>query len=693
VYDSLIHLLQELKPSYILLIQASIIIIFPYFLWRVCRFQYLLPLVVVQILVGVLLGPSIFGALDTALLNPTPHFDPTKAMNACTNPEARELFNALFGKTCYRGQEIVNNAAGIATVATIAMCLFGFIVGADADKELIRNSSKTVLNTGLWGMLLGWTLATAAGYIVMRAFPQALGAKASALNFPIAYGVIVAVSALPVLAAMLGNLNITRTRVGAMALASASIARTVMWLGLGIVLAMALGGSLPAALTQAALGGLLSIGFIKYVASPIFDRMLREKAPEGGIITLSALAIFVSSSIMAITGLHPVLGAFVAGFFLPDRVREIASHRLDQTAMLMLMPFFFLYLGLNADFSVSDPTVWILFVLSTIVCVFGKMIGHGVAARLSGEGWPFASTLGLLLQTKGLTGLIVIVVFLEKELVSPVMFSAFVFMCMFSTALTPPAYRALYWVYGSRVQDGDQKAPQTVIKITGPVVGQTPEAAAAAAASPPMAKLVFDDEFGAFSVMRGSVTIGRHSDNDLKINDVRVSRHHARLTVAHNDHFEIENLTADRAQPNPLTVNGVATEQANLSEGDKVALGGGPAFVVHYATLLQQRGWIKTSRGYAGPYLTQYGQWPGIVELSDDLAKPFIRNPPAALMQHPQWNCFHEQASGWYRIDLTETFDRDPNAVIRYVENMIVSAEEKTSGSVQDLEVTNNSSP
>lgn len=691
MYHSLVHLLQELKPAYILLIQASIIMIFPYFLWRVCRFQHLFPLIVVQVLAGVLLGPGIFGAVDAALLNPMPHFDPAKAVNACTNPEARELFNALFGKTCYRGQEIVNNAAGIAAVATIAVCLFGFVAGTDADKELIRKSGKTVFNTGLWGMLFAWALAAVAGYFIMKAFPQALGAKASALNFPIAYGVVVAVSALPVLAAILGGLDITRARIGATALGSASIADTMMWFGLVLVLATALGGSLPAALTKAALGVLLSIGFIKYIASPIFNRLMSEKAPEGAIITLSALAIFVTSSIMGITDLHPVLGAFIAGFFLPDKVREIASHRFDQTAMLVLMPFFFLYIGLNTDFSFFNRTVWILFALSAILCVFGKMIGHGVAAKLSGEGWPFASTLGLLLQTKGLMGLIVIVVFLEKELVSPLMFSAAVFMCMFSTALSTPAYRALYRVYGPRVQVGDQRAPQAVIKIVGPVVEQTPEAAAAAAASPPMAKLVFEDEFGAFDVMRGSVTIGRHSGNDLNINDIRISRHHARLTVAHNDRFEIENLTADRAQPNPLTVNGVDNERAILSEGDKVALGGGPAFVVHYATVLQQRGWIKTSRGYAGPYKTKYGQWPGIVELSDNLAKPFIRNPPAALKQHPQWISFHEQASGWFRIDLTDTVDRDANAVIRYVEDMIVSAEEKISDTGQDLQDAANS--
>lgn len=679
MYKFLVQLLQELNPAYIVMIQAGITVAVPYCLWRVCRLQSLFPLIVVQIFVGLLLGPGIFGALDAALLNPMPRFEPAKMLNACTNPEARELFNALFGKTCYQGQEVVNRAAGIAVVATIAVSLFGFVAGTDADKDLIRKSGKAVLSTGLGGMLVAWALATVTGALILNAFPQAIGPKASALTFAIAYGLTVAVSALPVLAVILSGLDITRKRIGAMALASASIADTAMWFGLGLVVATAIGGSLPVALTKAALGGVLSFAFVHYVASPICNIMLREKAPESGVLTISALAIFIASSIAGIAGLHPVVGAYIAGFFLPDKVREIASHRFDQTATLVLMPFFFLNVGLNTNFSFSDSTVWILFLATLVVCVFAKMIGHGVATRLSGEGWPFAATLGLLLQTKGLMGLIVIVVFLEKEVISHMMFSAAVLMCMFSTALAMPAYWAMHRIYGVRVSEGDQRAPQAVIKSFGPIVDLTPEAAAAAAASPPMAKLEFEGDSGSFDVMRGSVTIGRHADNDLRITDVRISRHHARLIVAHDGRFEIENLTADRAEPVPLTVNGVDHQRVILAEGDKVELGGGPAFVVRYATLMQQRGWIKTSRGWAGPFKTKYGQWPGIIEVAGEQVKPFIRNPPAALKQHPEWSCFHEQASGWYRIDFAIRVDRDPNAVIRHVENMIISAGDSAS--------------
>ena len=196
MYEAIVHFLQELKPPYILLVQASIIVAFPYFLWRSLGLERWFPLGVVQIFAGVLLGPGVFGALDAALLNPAPHFDPTKAVNACTNPQARELFNALFGVTCYHGNQVVNRAVGIASVATIAVCLFGFLAGTDADKELIRKSGKTVLSIGVFGMLFGWAVAIVAGYFLFYAFPEARGANATAFNFSIAYGLVIAVSAL-----------------------------------------------------------------------------------------------------------------------------------------------------------------------------------------------------------------------------------------------------------------------------------------------------------------------------------------------------------------------------------------------------------------------------------------------------------------------------------------------------------------
>ena len=104
--------------------------------------------------------------------------------------------------------------------------------------------------------------------------------------------------------------------------------------------------------------------------------------------------------------------------------------------------------------------------------------------------------------------------------------------------------------------------------------------------------------------------------------------------------------------------------------------------------VMQEHGWTKTSRGWAGPFKTAFGQWPGIVELAEGRVKTYIRYLPEELRQHWQGVRFHEQASGWFRIELAVSpADPDPHAVIRYVEGMIVSAGQNISGAQQDLDV------
>jgi K+:H+ antiporter len=544
MYADVMGFLRGMKPANILLVQASIVILIPFLLWRTLQLRRWFPLGVVQIFTGVLLGPAIFGAL------------------------APELFQTLFGVVTVAGKA-VNRADGISAMATIAVCLFGFLAGADADKELIKKSGKTVASIGAVGMLIGWAIGSAGAAVLYYKIPAAHGEKTELYAFALAYGLVIAVSALPILALMLRELQITQKRIGAIALASSGIADTMMWAGLSLVVALSGTGGIFKAIGLAAAGGALSIGFVLFVASPILNRLIANEAPESAIMTLSALAIFVASAITAITELHPVLGAFVAGVFLPDKVREMAAHRLDQPTSLVLMPFFFLNTGLRTSFTLTDPTIWILFGVSTFLCVFGKMIGHGIAARLTGENWPFSLSVGLLLQTKGLMGLIVISVFADRDIVSQLMFSAAVLMCMVSTGLTTPAMRLMIARFGDKVILG-KEVPVVAAVDAPPVAVALPQPSE----QPALAYIKFDEGRGEVPVTAPNVIIGRHSEDDIRINDISVSRHHARLALGPDGHFHLDNLSADRSQPNPILVNGQEKEHATLSNGDKVRIGG-----------------------------------------------------------------------------------------------------------------------
>lgn len=123
--------------------------------------------------------------------------------------------------------------------------------------------------------------------------------------------------------------------------------------------------------------------------------------------------------------------------------------------------------------------------------------------------------------------------------------------------------------------------------------------------------------------------------------------------------------------------------KAKLSRGANRPEGVKPSTVA----LLEELGWTKTSRGWAGPIKTKYGQWPGIVELAGDRPKAYIRYLPSDLREHSKGLSFQEQASGWFRIELAVSLvASDADVIIRYVERVLVSAGDAMSGTQQELQ-------
>ena len=140
-----------------------------------------------------------------------------------------------------------------------------------------------------------------------------------------------------------------------------------------------------------------------------------------------------------------------------------------------------------------------------------------------------------------------------------------------------------YWAVRSRArgvaegaatgQSGGGTVELPVPSGTAPTGGGTGMSGSPSAGSS-LAVLEFEGEPGRVKVMRPEVVIGRHSEDDIQVRDVRVSRHHARLVARRDGGFEIHNLTAVRSEPNPMQVNGVTREHASLQDGDIVSLGG-----------------------------------------------------------------------------------------------------------------------
>jgi Kef-type K+ transport system membrane component KefB len=437
-----------LDANTILLVQATVVVLLPFLLWHGCGLRQFFPLTVVQIISGLLLGPSIFGGASSVLLD-AGSWSAGRDLHALSGAFTAaastigDLYRALF-----------SNSGGIDTMATIAVSMFAFVAGADVDREKMKVSAGSIFGIGLGGLLVTWGIGSALGWVLATSLPSAVGKANSVILFAIVFGMCNAIPALPVLAALLREIGLIRERIGVVGLAAATIGDVTLWISLAIVLPFTPGAGAGGAGTGLLLAFLCisaSLLGCLFIAGPLFNRLLARKAPERVIMSLVAVVVFLSAAITEFGHLHAVLGAFIAGVFLPDPVREMAAEKLDMPTALFLLPFFFLSTGLKTEFSLDNSVVWIVFIAGLGVCIFAKIASTMVAARLCSENWAFGLTVGVLLQTKGLMELVVARIFYDKMVISQASFSAVVMVALVSTALTIPVTSLLLVIFGEKL--------------------------------------------------------------------------------------------------------------------------------------------------------------------------------------------------------------------------------------------------
>ena len=419
----------KLDSKSVLLIGASLIILVPFVLWWVLRLRKFFPLAAIQIFTGILLGPTLLGWL------------------------APDMQSLLFACKMVDGVSDCSVPSGIKALAAISVCLFAFLAGTEADRDVIRSAGKSVIAIGVGGLLLTWLIGIAIGSKLALSLPVLMGVNSNPVLFAVAFGLCNAVPALPVLALIMNEVGMSRRRIGAVALAAAALGDAVLWLSMAVILPFSKGGG---GLLQNGLlaisGGVLVVLLCLYVINPLLRYYMATKAPERVLMILVGVAIFVCSAVTQISGLHAVLGAFMAGVLLPEDIRHMAASKLDMPTSLILLPFFFLDTGLQANIAISRDAIWAVFGFGMIVCVLVKLVATLLFARLAGENSAFGFMAGILLQTKGLMELVVVTVFKDVGIVSPDTYSGLVLVALASTALTMPICNLLLGPWNERIE-------------------------------------------------------------------------------------------------------------------------------------------------------------------------------------------------------------------------------------------------
>jgi len=378
----------------IFLIAMTIIFGVPYLIWRLGRLDYYAPLVVVQIITGILLGPGILGAAFPAYYA------------AVFSPPVIQALNGI---------------------AWWAVMVFVWIAGIELDlKQVWVQRRECGITAGLaLGVPLIFGSAAAAGLLVWR--EGWIGEAAAPWQFLLGVGMACAVTALPILLLLMEKLEIMRAPLGQRVLRYASLDDLAIW------------GVLALILLDWHRVGLQLLFLLLFAPAAWLFRRLMQWIPESdrwyvGLIWLAACGFAADRA-----GLHFMVGAFLSGAVI-DRQWFNQEHMdlLRKHVLLVVMPVFFLSTGLRTNWTVGGGAVFIAAALLLMAGVAGKLTGIHLAGRWLG--WPKGDAwiVGWLLQTKALIMIIFVNILLDRHLITSATFTALLLMAVVSTMLTVP---------------------------------------------------------------------------------------------------------------------------------------------------------------------------------------------------------------------------------------------------------------
>ena len=377
------------------------------------------PLVIGEIFAGIMLGPSLFGLIAPGLAH------------SLFPPETMPYLNVL---------------------SQIGLIFFMFLIGLELNPKYLSGNLKTAILISNLSIIVPFASAFGLSFLL---YPLVSGNNVNFAPFALFLGAAMSITAFPVLARIITENNLQGTRLGTLALTCAAVDDVTAWCILAVAIAVARHGSIDQQAIFTIVESIVYIGFMFTVGRWFLKRLSKHHRRAGRlsqfVLAVIYMGVVSSALITEFIGIHLIFGAFLLGAVMPKDeglVRELAI-KTEDFVLIFLLPIFFAYSGLKTQIGLlNSPHLWLLSALILLVAIGGKFTGAYIAARISGIDKRESTALGWLMNTRGLTELIVLNIGLELGVITPLLFTMLVIMALVTTFMTSPL---LEWTYPKRL--------------------------------------------------------------------------------------------------------------------------------------------------------------------------------------------------------------------------------------------------
>ena len=399
----------------IVIIQISVILIFANLIgYGLSKIRQ--PIVIGEIIAGILLGPSFLGRISPS------------------------VSKALFPE---------NSLNTLTILSQIGLILFMFAIGAELDLQAMRKRLGSVIFISQFSMIVPFAMGLGAAWFLYDEFAPH---NVPFAGFALFIGISMSITAFPVLARMVKERGISHTNIGITALTCAAINDIVAWCLLAVVVAVVRKGSVVSSFHTI----LLCLGYVLVmvlIVRPILRRAFRNSARTNmigsGSMAILLVLLFISSWVTESIGIHALFGAFFAGLILPGdaNFRKTIIKNIGHVGTVLLLPLFFVISGLRTRIDlINDTHTLVIGSIVILTAMAGKLGGTAAAAGLARYSLKDSLSIGALMNTRGLMELIVLNIGYDLGVFSSGMFTIMVLMALISTILTFPILDLVEWL-------------------------------------------------------------------------------------------------------------------------------------------------------------------------------------------------------------------------------------------------------